>query len=300
MSNIVILVWKQHLESGFGDLLRGTIYLFKLSQTMKFNLIVDTQLHPVSKLLVSRPHVHSNYVMEHQTEICNAINKPPEEIIDIIKNSFGRDEPLLIMTNSSGNYYETPSNSCKDFMRSLLFPNDEFKRYFNEMRHSLQIPLAYSIAHFRLGDEELLHNESNVATYNELNVMVDYHMSITPNLYIMSDSLHFKKHLSRRPELIGRIIPTTPIHLAHPDADVEKMKETMFDFMLLANARVVKTHSKYTWMSGFVKWASHIFNVPLVNMKSPNDTSGQPQVSSIQTIRKMFWTHPSLTHPKLI
>lgn len=269
MSNTVIMVWKQHMNSGFGDLLRGTIYLHKLSQRMNFRLIVDTQLHPVSKFLVPRPHMYSSYVMEHQSEIYYGISKQPEEIVNTIKTAIKYDKPLLIMTNALDNYSESPSNGCKHFMRSLLIPTEEFKRYFNEMCTAFRIPKIYSIAHFRLGDEELVDNKINFEQYTELCGIIDVQMARTPNLYIMSDSLHFKKYLCKRmrPELIDRIIPTTPIHLAHPDMDVEKMKETMFDFMLLTNARIIKTHSKYKWVSGFVQWASHIFNVPLINMK---------------------------------
>lgn len=269
MSNVVIMVWKQHLESGFGDLLRGTIYLCKLSQQLNFKLIVDMQLHPVSKFLVSRPHMYSNYVMEHQSEIYYGISKRPEEIVNTIKTAMRYDKPLLIITNVTDSYIQSPSNSCKYFMRSLLTPNEYFKKYFNDMCTAFRIPKNYSIAHFRLGDEELLDNEMNFEQYNKLCGIIDIQMASTPNLYIMSDSIHFKKYLCKRirPELIGRIIPTTPIHLAHPDTDVEKMKETMFDFMLLTNARIIKTHSKYKWVSGFVQWASHIFNVPLINMK---------------------------------
>lgn len=269
MSNVVIMVWKQHLESGFGDLLRGTIYLCKLSQQLNFKLIVDMQLHPVSKLLVPRPHMYSSYVMEHQSEIYNGISKQPEEIVNTIKTNMMHDKPFLIITNVIDNYIESPSNSCKYFMRSLLTPNDDFKKYFNDMCNAFRIPINYSIAHFRLGDEKLLDNQMNFEQYNTLCGIIDFQMASTPNLYIMSDSLHFKQYLCKRirPELTERIIPTTPIHLAHPDADVEKMKETMFDFMLLTNARIIKTHSKYKWVSGFVQWASHIFSVPLVNMK---------------------------------
>ena len=269
MSNVVIMVWTQHMDAGFGDLLRGTICLHNLSRQMNFELIVDTQLHPVSKILVSHPHRYSNYVMEHQSKIANVLHTEQNDVERIIKDGLMHDTPLLMVLNTYPN--ELLTTDCKRFMRQLLTPTDDFKRYFNDMCNEFHILPNYSIAHFRLGDQELNDNESDVEQYHKLCVMVDVQLETIPNLYIITDSLTFKTHLrnSIRPELGHRIIPTKPIHLANPIAhDIDQMRETMFDFLLLANARIIKTHSKYTWVSNFVMWVSHIFNIPLFDMKS--------------------------------
>ena len=267
MSNVVIMVWSQHMDAGFGDLLRGTIYLYNLSRKLNFELIVDTQLHPVSKILIPRPHRYSNYVMEHQSKIAKVLHTAQNDVERFIKDGLMHDKPLLLVSNTYPN--ESLSNDCKRFMRHLLTPTDEFKIYFNEMCHKFHIPPNYSIAHFRLGDQDLIDNDANIENYNRLCGMIDIQMAKTPNLYIMSDSLIFKIYLCKilRPELVHRVIPTTPIHLAVPNADIENIKETMFDFMLLLNARIIKTHSKYMWVSGFARWVSLIFNIPLVDMK---------------------------------
>jgi len=269
MSNVVIMVWKQFLDAGFGDMLRGTIHLYNISRQLNFQLIVDTQLHPVSKILVPHPHMYSKYVLDHQSEIVEMINNNEENIESVIKRKLRRDRPLLITTNCFPANIMT--NDCKHFMRAILHPTDEFKRYFIETRNMYNIPNGYAIGHFRLGDEELNGNGSiDEEKYAKWFEMVEQQMMKFPNLYIMSDSLEFKKYLCKRirPEFIGRIIPTTPIHLSHPDAAKnENIKETMFDFMLLINARFIKTHSKYGWVSNFVKWVGHIFNVQVLDMK---------------------------------
>jgi hypothetical protein len=273
--NVVIMVWKQDLNAGFGDLLRGTVCLHQLSKRFKFTLIVDTQLHPVSKVLVSIPHIYSNYVLENQSEIINTINSR-EKLEIALKNKLTCDKPFMITTNVEP--HNDMTNDCKQFMRLLLHPTNEFKRFFIEMRARFNIPNNYTIAHFRVGDQDLIGNDSNektidIANYQMLGEIVNFHMANTPNLFILSDSLEFKKYLCKRirPEFVGRIIPSTPIHLSHPDAvmDIEKIKETMFDFMLLINARVIKTHSNYRWISNFVKWAGNIFSVPVLDMKPP-------------------------------
>ena len=300
MHNIVIMVWKQFLDAGFGDMLRGTIQLYNMSKRMNFQLIVDTQLHPVSKLLVSRKHMYSNYVLQNQSEIVDMRHISKENLESVIRSKLRQDKPLLITTNCTPT--DAMTNDCKRFMRFILHPTDEFKRYFIETRNKYDIPNNYAIAHFRLGDQELIKSDASsvdVAKYNELCQLVGHQMSKFSNLCIMSDSLEFKKYLCKRlrPEFIRRIIPTTPIHLAHPDAaaDVENIKETMFDFMLLINARFIKTHSKYEWISNFVMWASHIFNVPMFDMKPPKVSM------NLSTMTKNTNLHPSVQkHDKCI
>lgn len=291
--NVVIMVWKQFLDAGFGDMLRGTIHLFNMSRRLNFRLIVDTQLHPVSKLLIPHPHMYSNYVLEHQSEITTFIGST--EILEhTIKTNLRGDKPLLVSTNV---YPDESSitNDCKRFMRYLLRTNNEFNKYFIEMRNKFHITDNYAIIHFRLGDHELIRDlssasdsnddDSRIDEYNKLYGILYHQMSKVPNLYIMSDSLEFKKYLLYRRIRPERIIPTTPIHLSHPDAamNVENIKETMFDFMLLANARVVKTHSKYDWVSNFVKWTCRVHNVPVVNIK-PSEVSMKLSVSKIMNL----------------
>ena len=273
--NVVIMVWKQFPDAGFGDMLRGTIHLYNISRRLNFRFILDTQLHPVSKLLVPCPHMYSKYVLENQSEIVNMTNTIKEKLESVIKSKLRRDKPLLITTNCQPT--DAMTNDCKRFMRLVLRPTDEFNRYFIEMRNKFQIPNGYAIGHFRLGDEELNGDgsidEDKYAKWLEL---VGQQMLKFPNLYVMSDSLEFKKYLCKRirPEFVRRIIPTTPIHLSHPDAaaDVENIKETMFDFMLLINAQFITTHSKYGWISNFVMWVGGIFNVPVFDMKPPKVT----------------------------
>jgi hypothetical protein len=271
MSNIVIMVWMKHLNAGFGDMLRGTIYLYKLSQQLKFKLIVDTQLHPVSNFLISQPHEYSDYVIQNKSKIIHTINaQQADSIVNQIRDHglSCNPNPILITTNYSDNH-GPPSAECKQFMRSMLIPNDEFKTYFNDMCVAFKIPKHYSIMHFRVGDDDLMSHKSVRENYHKLINIVNENIATTPNLHIIADSAMFKQYLKTKlhPKIINRVIPTNPIHLSHPNANVETIKETLFDFMLLTNARIIKTHSTYGWISGFVQWVSHIFNVPLINLK---------------------------------
>ena len=284
MTGVVIMVWMQNLNAGLGDMLRGTVYLHQLSQQMKFKLIVDTQLHPVSHMLSSHPHEYSNYVIENQSKIINAINLDANNplIVNSIQTHLTPD-PILITTNHNHAVSLPLSSECKQFVRTILFPNDEFKTYFYDMYNALKIPKHYSILHIRVGDHDLVNHSSIIANYNNLFDLVNKHLKTTPSLFIITDSLQFKQYLKRTldPALTDRVIKTTPVHLSYANAakDIQPIKETLFDFMLLMNATVIKTHSAYGWVSGFVQWVSYIYSVPLVNLK----TAIQPMFNLVQS-----------------
>jgi hypothetical protein len=271
MNGVVIMVWMKRLDAGFGDLLRGTMNLYQLSKKMNFKLIVDTQLHPISQFLMSHPHAHSDYVIQNRPNIIRMMNVDETSIVKMIQANKHTSAPILMCTNygsADQSTLQRISEDCKRFMRSLLIPTPEFKTYFNTKCVELKIPTIYSIIHFRLGDDELVHDVKNVTQYSELFELVESNLKQTSNSYVIADSYNFKQHLMKSlPNFSNRIIPTIPIHLADPNATVEMAKDTLFDFMLLANARFIKTHSTYGWISGFVSWSCGVFNVPLINLK---------------------------------
>ena len=246
MTRVVIMVWMQHFSAGLGDMLRGTVYLHQLSQQLNFKLIVDTQLHPVSHMLGSRPHEYSNYVIENQSKIINAINLDANNhlIVNSIRTHLTPD-PILITTNHSHNVSLALSHECKQFMRSMLVPNDEFKSYFNDTCNALKIPEHYSIIHVRVGDHDLVNHSSIIANYNKLFDIVNKHLKTTPSMFIITDSVQFKEYLKRTidPALNDRIIKTTPIHLSYANAanDMKTIKETLFDYYISRISRLRRT-----------------------------------------------------------
>ena len=45
--------------------------------------------------------------------------------------------------------------------------------------------------------------------------------------------------------------------------DPDSIRDTMFEFFLIAGASKIKTYCKIHKMSGFVKWISQIYNIPV-------------------------------------
>lgn len=273
----VISVWMQDPLAGLGDLIRGTMHLCDLSQQLHFKLTMDTQFHPVSKCLVSRGE-HPEYVLQNKHNVHNFINGDIDKLRNIIQTAIrtGRTEPLLILSNITQTMHVTPSAHAMQFIRRAVMPTPEFQAAFADMCKLHNIKCAdktHAIIHFRVGDDDLVNHRINLEKYKEcLNVLDMHQVSglMDDTTYIISDSYFFKQFLRKvRPHMASNVIDTKPIHLSHSATDGKHdrlIADTMFDFYLLINARVIKTYTTYTWVSGFVRWISHAFNVPLVNL----------------------------------
>ena len=269
----VIAVWMQDPLAGFGDLLRGTMHLCHLSQQLNFTLTVDAQMHPVGKhLILQNARDHSEYVVQNKHAVHRFINGDKQELFNVITRAMnaGQSHPLLIFSNLSEHMSVVPDVQSKSFIRTILTPTQEFKTTFNDMCEKFKINRPYTVIHLRIGDEDLVHNtlipEKHTNALNIIDTHVNRHNPA--NVHIISDSWNFKQRLGTvRPHLANCIIPTKPVHLSHStEADADTIKDTLFDLHLLMNATAIKTYTNYSWVSGFVQWVSHAFNVPLINI----------------------------------
>jgi hypothetical protein len=265
----VISVWLQHPWAGLGDLIRGTMHLCDLSREFQFKLTVDTRFHPMSKYLAVSEHTEqSDYVLQNKDKVHDFVNGDITRMRDVIKNAMnaGQVEPVLILSNLTERMFVPPHYQSAQFIRNLLLPTHEFQSTFNQMCKTHRISKNYSILHFRMGVESLVNHHHHTAKYRHLLNMVD--SNIDNNTYIISDSHAFKQFLCQaRPHLATQVMMTKPIHLSHStEKDTELIVDTMFDFFLISNATVIKTYTNYTWVSGFVKWVSCAFGIPLINL----------------------------------
>ena len=279
MKKTVIMVWSKtdsgmHPNGciktyGLGDILRGTIFLYQMSVKFGFNFIVDIRPHPISQHLIVNKHSLMEYVDANMNNI-KIINcdEPADKFHYIYNASLHISDPLLICTNMFCN--ENLSSDCKHFMKQLLTPNKNFSEYLNEKTRSYSILSSpYSIIHFRLGDSEFLtKNQTDGSTLNEtVNILKKYAESTD---ILMTDSFRFKQYLVDN-KIDVAMFNTRPLHVGEfltVFTEVgDSFKETLYEFFTLSTASKIKTHSVYGWISGFVKFSSLIYDVPLTNLK---------------------------------
>lgn len=278
MQKTVIMVWSKtdsgtHSNGsiktyGFGDLLRGTIYLHQQSVDFGFNFIVDIRLHPISKCLIMKKHDHMEYVNANMNKIQIVNCHEPYKFNIVYNASLRNDEPLLICTNMFCN--NELSMDCKQFMRKLLTQNESFKNYISQQNALYNVSSPYSIMHIRLGDDEFFENKTaNVSNIAAATKLIKEHA--VPTDILMSNSFRLKEYV-RSLNVNVTMFNTRPVHLGELSTMfrnniADSFKETLYEFFTLGNASEIKTYSVYEWVSGFVKFASVIYDIPLIDLK---------------------------------
>ena len=139
------------------------------------------------------------YVRKNANKIKIMEQSNPEFIFYKIYNaSLADPAPLLICTNAFCN--ENISMECKQFMKTLLTPNDRFATYIHHKNELHDVLAPYSILHIRLSDEfnetetnEPEINADSISTMNDATQIVRVHAE--QNDIFISNSFRLKQHL---------------------------------------------------------------------------------------------------------
>ena len=236
---------------GLGDLIRSTLKLYKLSKQMGFTFIVDIQLHPISEFLKNDKHPYSEYVLQHKDQVnyvCYGaveeyINSSPDDIILLLTNDFLLDDDL--------------DNETKQIIKNIFVPNYKFQNFIN-IKFS-KIPYEkWNIFHYRINDNEFLNKQEEI----------DYNIYLTHlqankenNDILISDTKKLKKFIFNNDDIF--MIDSKICHLGL-SVDSDEVRDTLFELFLIINSSKIKTYCKIHSVSGFVKWISKVYNIPIV------------------------------------
>ena len=260
----VILAWTHKVSNlttdnvnnfwGIGDLIRGTIQLYQLSKKYNFELVVDVQHHPISSLLKERTHDFSDFVHKQKDNIPFIFPHQVENLVSTITRPEST-APLLFITTD---YYHDPiTEDCKDFIKEILTPNDEFQSYMQE-KDKENPYFLYRILHYRIGDAEMVRGENQTDVDKYMKNIIKKDLVQTENVIFLSDSNELKQTVKRQ----GRhfTFNTQIGHTGYHD-DAEKIRDTMFEFFTMIKATKIKSYTVNNWPSGFVKIAKDIYGV---------------------------------------
>jgi hypothetical protein len=237
---------------GLGDMLRGTIGALRYCEQRGYECIVDISLHPLSQLLLHKPHRFSQIIQDNKDNIKFLWNN---NIINDLDSEFEEKDLIYFFSNFGLNIFDIPaSETIKDRVRQLLTPNEYLASYLTQI--STTIPRPFGVLHFRLGDRCVVLDED--ISYSEY---IDFIKKSDPtNMILMSDSAKLKELAKDIFSLEG-----PPAHVGfHTDA--ERLKHTMAEFFLLRESSVIFTYSIYGWTSGFVKLINYIYGVHLAKI----------------------------------
>ena len=239
---------------GLGDLIRSSIKLYELSKIMNFNYIIDIQLHPISQFLNVIPHKYSDYVNKNKNNVEYVCYGEVEDYI----NKHDPSDIMLILTNDF--YPDIPLNEdCKQFIKKIFNPTDIFNNFIQN--NLSKIPFTnFNILHYRINDNEFL-NKSEELDYDFFLSHLQKHKE--DNSILISDTNKLKKYIFMHENIFMFDIKICHLGLSN---DADEIRDTLFEFFLLAKASKIKTFSQIHSMSGFVKWISKVYDVEVISL----------------------------------
>jgi hypothetical protein len=262
-----------HKTYGFGDFLRGCFCLIQICKKNKLEFDIDISNHPMS-----------NYIVPSETTYnVDYLNLPHFENINYLcidgktntTNSWSFYWEFINHLNSLDmEHYYLECNSFpawnkvqyieKHILKYKLSPTKDMQLYISDTLHNLELDsTSFGIIHIRTGDSYLIDGKKLEA--NKLYKIFKALVKVTnkdKKYLLLSDNNFLKIVLKKRFHNI--CCYTFPItHLGESnDQTNDSLKNTMLDFFIIGNAKLVISLSFHNWGSGFSEWSSVMHNVP--------------------------------------
>jgi len=243
---------KKYSFQGFGDYIRGTIYLYQLLKNINIILKVNFSNHILSNLFICDNHL--------------TIKECEEETKYILYNLENGENCLdykYIFTNKLllSNHIE---DDCKEFIiKNCLTPRINFINKISLIKKNLNLnDYNYSIIHIRTYDNEIfdqnrLNNILNLISLIYSKNNNEKMLLISNNeIYLSYIDFSFIQHTNLKKAHVGLYKNT-----------LEECQDTMIEFMLMTTSKKIYQLSVYDWGSGFSDTINKIYDVPIEQFK---------------------------------
>jgi hypothetical protein len=259
----VIQIWTQEVCNnknsfwGFGDMLRGTAYLYTLSKEIGCNFFTDISLHPVLYFIKGQKHGFENHIINNKDNIFYLTGNDAKEFIEA-----NNQDVHLFFTNGPQNYFPDQLNeNCKQYLKDLIAPND----LIQENVKILTPDEPFDILNVRLGDSFIINKKKfDENNNNFLKLEENLKKQITEKTILISDCYEFENYFSKKYSLKSLDLQTGHIG---KEKDLEKIKNSLIQFFIMSKAKEIKTYNVYDWTSGFPFWCSKIYDIQLTDIK---------------------------------
>lgn len=249
---------KKHTFHGFGDYLRGTMYLYEFLKGKGVELKVNFSNHPLSNVFVCDNHMsieeseNIQYVFE---------NENPLDYKRIFTNRFILNQHIDNAPNKFvvKNLLNDPiDEDCRQFIvKNCLTPRISFENKMRAFRKSIGIKDGeYSVIHIRTYDDNLyyenifqtiMHIIENIKHENPGEKVI---LMTSSDVYMqkINDPYFIKTNLRRG-------------HVGLNTTTNDECMDTMMEFMLLRSCKMIYQISTYWWGSGFSDMVSKLFDI---------------------------------------
>jgi hypothetical protein len=258
---------------GFGDYLKSSFFLLHLCKALDLEFDMNFKNHPISKYLL----------VEKQDDIDFSSVEYPYWAEHIYIDNNGLDSFINKLNSiSSPNYYLMtngwPLVKIKqlgiNIIKSKIIPNEFLRNHINKFMNALNLERKNFVTiHLRCSDD-VFNNKSDPKILEKFkNAVIETSIKYNCKCLILSNSNLAKYFISKLnlKNVCFKVSNTVHLGSGEKTNDVDNFDDgvldTMKDFFVMANSRLIISLSVYGWGSCFSDMCSQIYAVPILKIK---------------------------------
>lgn len=280
LKKIVNVFQKQYINikgQGFGDFIRGSIYLTYISIILDLDFDINLKNHPISEFFEIYDSSYNICYSNIEAFIDYNDNEQKIKIIkEFIQKLNNCDEEVYYLYNNFIPLFNIENQVCIiQKARDIIIPKIEPKKYVldildNKLENCGLTRNNYAVIHIRCGDY-FMHIKKNIDTIkhkisskhiNDIVKIINKQCNKEKKYIIIGDSNEIKQYVSSKFSNI--IMFNSKItHLGEDENnDGSAILETLIDFNIMRYSNFIISFSAYGHGSGFSKYCASIYNVP--------------------------------------
>jgi hypothetical protein len=265
----IYLIWRNKIANsgtyhGFGDKLRGSIFLYDYCYKNNINFKIDATDDICSEFL--KNVVSSDYETIKNKELLNIADLSVTKTEETIQNELEKNDTIYVFTNvCTGGWPNVLSEHEKLFAKFICEPKDDI---MNDVNNKIKnLPENFGVQHFRFSDNVFANDidESNKLFKKYFDLLVE---NKKPTDILFTNSNNFKKYVKDKLNIKTIDCDNELCKIAHigSSTDKESVKNSFIEFLILSKSKYIKSHTCYNWASNFVQWPASIYDIPFENV----------------------------------
>ena len=272
---------KQYINikgQGFGDFIRGSIYLTYICIILDLEFDIDLRNHPISEFLEYHDSLYNICYSNIEAFIDYYNNKEHEKefIKEFIKKLNNLDEEIYYLYNNFKPLFQIENLNFNIIQkaRNIIIPKIEPKKYIldildNKLENHGLNRNKYAVIHIRCGDyfmnikkvDSTKHQISS-KHINDIIKILTIQTNKEKKYIIIRDSNKIKRYISNKfPNMI--MFNSKITHLGEDENnDSSSISETLIDFNIMRFSNFIISFSAYGHGSGFSKYCASVYNIP--------------------------------------
>jgi hypothetical protein len=285
IKKIVNVYQKKYINckaQGFGDFLRGSIYLTYICKVLNLDFDIDLSNHPMAKHLIHDKNTNTNNKIDYDNiyAYIDYYNTKDNEFIFIFDfinklNKFNKEIMYVFVNYKPLFDIECPEYGIINEARDIIIPKIEPKKSILDILESKLtdnnlIIKNYAVIHIRCGDyfmniQKNVDSEKHQISKKHVNDIIKFirlYCNKDKKYILIGDSNQIKLIIKQQ---FSNIImfDTSITHLGEDENPSDKsLIETLMDFNIMRYSNHIISLTAYGHGSGFSKYCSVIYDIP--------------------------------------